>query len=354
MMKQFTVDALLRLLRATAFHPVVSLLVPCGLVLSGLEASPIELGADRASTKWVGPLSGKMRWALWCVAFAWVMWLNRLSNRRALNPALKSKADFSREVVVVTGGSTGIGAKLVRKLEVAGATVVVLDVAPLSYNASPRTSHIQCDISSSEDVRAAAKAVQDQHGPASILVANAGVVRGKTLLDATDEDLRSTFDVNVLGLLWTVRAFLPGMIARNRGHVLVTASSTAFMTIAGMSDYSASKAAVGSLVEGLHTELKHRHGNPGVAISAIYPATVATAMFRNLDIPETFLTPILDADEVAQRMFDILSRGQSENACMPVFAAAQAWCRVLPTWMRIAMQDIGGHMADKMGGKSEG
>ncbi|KDN61907.1 putative short chain dehydrogenase [Colletotrichum sublineola] len=351
-MSKFTVDVLLRLLSVTILHPVVSVLVACGLVLSGLEPSPVELGTDLGSTRWVGPLSDKMRWTLYCVAFSWVLSMNRFLNRRALNPAPKSKPDFSREVVVITGGSTGIGAKLVRKLEVTGATVVVLDMAPLSYNAGPRTSHIQCDISSSDDVRAAAKAINDHHGPASILVANAGIVRGKALLNATDEDLRSIFNVNVLGLLWTVRAFLPAMIARNRGHVLVTASSTAFMTIAGMSDYSASKAAVGSLVEGLHTELKHKHGNPAVAVSAIYPATITTTMFQNLDIPDMFLAPILDPDEVAQKMFDILSRGQSENAYMPAFASAKVWFRVVPTWVRVALQDMGSHMADKMGGKN--
>ncbi|KAK1999572.1 short chain dehydrogenase [Colletotrichum falcatum] len=350
-MQKFTVDVLLRLLGLTVLHPVASLLVPCGLVLSGLEPSPIELGADLWHARWAGPSSGKMRWALWCAAFAWVLSLNRFLNRRALNPAPKSAPDLSREVVVVTGGSTGIGAKLVRRLEVAGAAVAVLDVAPLSYNAGPRTSHIRCDISSSDEVRAAAEAVRDRHGHASMLVANAGLVRGKALLTASDEDLRSTFGVNVLGLLWTVRAFLPAMIAGNRGHVLVTASSTAFVTIAGMADYSASKAAVGSLVEGLHTELKHRYGNPAVAVSVIYPATIGTAMFRNLDIPDTFLAPVLDPDEVAQKMFEILSRGQSENVFMPAFALAKVWFRVIPTWMRVALQDMGSHMADKMGGK---
>ncbi|GKT51353.1 epidermal retinol dehydrogenase 2 [Colletotrichum spaethianum] len=251
-----------------------------------------------------------MRLALWCVAFSWAISLNCVWNRKALNPAPKSKPDFSQEVVVVTGGSTGIGAKLVRKLEAAGAMVIILDVAPLSYMAGPKTSYIKCNIGSSDDVRAAAKIIQHQHGQASMLVANAGVVRGKTILDATDQDLKLTFDVNVLGLLWTIRAFLPGMISKNHGHVLVTASSTAFVTLAGMSDYSASKAAVNSLIEGLHTELKHRHGNPSVAISAIYPATIGTAMFQDLDVPNTFMTPILDPEEVAQRMFDILSKGQ--------------------------------------------
>ncbi|KAK2056937.1 short chain dehydrogenase [Colletotrichum caudatum] len=351
-MKKFTVDILFRLLGATIFHPVVSLLVACVLVLSGPEPSPVELGAGFGSTRWIGPSSGRKRWALWCVAFAWVLSLNRFLNRRALNPAPKSRPDLSREVVVVTGGSTGIGAALVRKLEVTGATVVVLDMAPLSYNAGARTSYIQCDVSSSDDVRAAAKAVREQHGLGSILVANAGVVRGKALLDATDEDLRLTFNVNVLGLLWTVRAFLPEMIAANRGHVLVTASSTAFLSLAGMSDYSASKAAVGSLVEGLHTELKHKHGNPAVAVSAIYPATIGTAMFRDLDVPDGFLAPILDPDEVAQKMFDILAKGQSENAYMPAYALAKVWFRVIPTWMRVAVQDVGSHMADMMGGKN--
>lgn len=374
MVKAFSVDDLLAILRSTLLHPVVSLLLPCGLVLSGLERSPILLGYNWSSTKWIGSTSPRLTWAMRCVAAAWILSINRALSRRALNPSRKSKPDFKHEIVVVTGGATGIGAVLTQKLEAAGATVIVLDVSPLSYATGSRVSHIKCDVSDASQVQEAAAQVIRLHGSPTMLVANAGIVHGRTIFNATDEDLRLTFGVNVFGLLWAVRTFLPGMIKAGRGHVLVTSSATAFVTVAHMADYSASKAAVTSLVEGLQTELKHQHGNPGVAVSALYPGTIATKMFSKLDSPDSFFLPVLEAGDVAQRMFDILASGQrqarfsnfrilgiellltcvfsySQLAFMPAASNVQPWVRVLPTWMRVIMQDLGSHMADGMGKK---
>jgi len=185
-----------------------------------------------------------------------------------------------------------------------------------------------------------------------MLVANAGVVNGQTLLDATEAGIKRTFDVNVLGMLWCVRAFLPDMIARNHGHVLIVASATAFASVAGMADYSASKAAVNSLYEGLQTELKHKHGNPSVAVSAIFPATIATKMFKDLDSPDAWVMPLLQPEEVAERMFGILCKGESESAYIPAFSGIQPWFRVLPTWMRVGVQDAGAKAADKMANRA--
>jgi short-subunit dehydrogenase len=308
-MKAFSLDNLLVLLRGTILHPFTSLVLPVGLVILGKEPNPIELGSDLASTKWLG-LSPNMRWAAGCVIAAWTLTINRTLSRSALNPSRKPRPDMRKEVVVVTGAAGGVGAALVRKLEAVGATVIVLDISPLSYTPGRGTSYIKCDISDPNSVRDAAAKVVSRHGVPTALVANAGVVRGRTLLDASDHDLSLTFGVNVMGLVWTFRAFLPDMIAAGRGHVLATLSATAFVTVSGMADYSASKAAAASLIEGLRTELKHHHGNPAVAVSAVYPATISTNMFKDLESPDLFAMPILSPDDVAQRMFDILSSGQ--------------------------------------------
>ena len=144
-----------------------------------------------------------------------------------------------------------------------------------------------------------------------MVVANAGVVRGKTLLDAEERDLRMVFDVNVLGLLWTIKSFLPAMIEADHGHILVTSSATAFLTMANGADYCASKAAVTSLVEGLQTEMKHRYGNPRVRVSAIFPSTIATKMFDGIDAGYLdYLMPILKPERVAERMLQTLLNGK--------------------------------------------
>lgn len=150
-----------------------------------------------------------------------------------------------------------------------------------------------------------------QLGQPTILVANAGVLCGKTMLDASEEDLHRTFDVNVHGVIFCIKAFLPSMIAANYGHILVTSSVTAYSTAASVVDYSASKAAVTCIVEGLQTELKHRYGNPRVKASAILPAMVKTRMHAGDDQGVSgFIMPMLEPAPVAARMLQVLSNGE--------------------------------------------
>ncbi|KAL4861007.1 hypothetical protein BDV12DRAFT_180850 [Aspergillus spectabilis] len=334
-------DPLLAFLRATLFHRYVSLAFPGLLVLLGIDRSPIAVG----NNGWISiahPFSSQMKLALSLIGFSWVLHGNRWLNRRALNPAGRDSYHWSHEIVVVTGGSGGIGGQLVRKLENLGATVAVIDIIPLTYKPGPKTHYFKCDITNFETVK------KTQHeitikcgGTPTILVANAGIVRGKTLLDATERDLQMTFDVNVLGLLWCIKAFAPAMIAANHGHILVTSSATSFMTVANGADYSASKAAVTSVIEGLQTELKHRYGNPRVCVSSFFPATIATEMFAGIDAPSSPIMPILKPDQVAERMLQTLLKGESEMVFMPAVANATVLMRFLPYWMRVGAQDGG-------------
>lgn len=144
-----------------------------------------------------------------------------------------------------------------------------------------------------------------------MLVANAGLYTGNTILGASEDDLRRTFDVNTLGVMFCIKAFLPAMIAGNHGHVLVTSSIKSYITTVLAVDYAASKSAVNSIVEGLQTELKHVYGNPMVKASAVFPALIKTEMSAKVVQPvNSFLMPILGAEEVAERIVQILDAGQ--------------------------------------------
>lgn len=145
----------------------------------------------------------------------------------------------------------------------------------------------------------------------TILVINAAVLQGKTILDATEEDFRGTFSVNVLGAFFCIKAFPPFMIAAKRGHILVTSSVEAFITTTSAVNYSASKAAVTNVVEGLRTELKHKYGNPPVKVSVIFPAVVNTNMTKGIgETVGSSIMPILEPTQVAERMLQVLSSGQ--------------------------------------------
>ncbi|KAJ6438401.1 cation chloride cotransporter [Purpureocillium lavendulum] len=219
---------------------------------------------------------------------------------------------FSREeIIIVTGGSTGIGGELVRQLEGLGPTIVVMDIVPPTFKVGDKTHYFRANVASFNDVASCCQRVVAKLGAPTILVANAGIVKGKTVLDASEQDLRATFDVNVLGVLFCIKACLPFMIAADRGHILITSSITAFSTLPSVVDYCASKAAVTSVVEGLQTELKHKYGNPRIKVSAIFPGTVATKMFEYANQPlNGFIFPVLRPRQVADQMLKILLNGK--------------------------------------------
>lgn len=174
-----------------------------------------------------------------------------------------------------------------------------------------RTHYFRTDISSKKDISQACEQIVAKLGSPTILIANAGLYTGNTILDASENDLRRTFDTNVLGTLFCIQSFLPAMIVKNHGHVVVVSSIKAYLTTIKAVDYAASKAAFNTIVEGLQTELKHVYGNPNVKVSGVYPAIVKTKMSAGLVQPvNSVFMPVLEPEAVADHMLQILQSGQ--------------------------------------------
>jgi 2-dehydro-3-deoxy-L-rhamnonate dehydrogenase (NAD+) len=164
---------------------------------------------------------------------------------------------------VVTGGASGLGAATAARLRSDGIEVVTLDVAG--------------DADVQVDVTDAARLAEVAHrlGDVDILVNSAGIVGPNMPLIATsDEDWRRTFEVNVLGVVGTMRAFVPGMVDRGWGRVVNFASMAGKDGNPNLAAYSASKAAVIALTKSAGKEL----ATTGVLVNAIAPAVIATPM----------------------------------------------------------------------------
>lgn len=166
-------------------------------------------------------------------------------------------------VAVVTGGASGIGAAVATRLRADGLRVLTLD----------RTGSADLVADVSDDAAVARAA--EQSGPVDVLVTCAGVVGpGLPLLATTPEQWRATLEVNVLGTVAALRAFVPGMVDRGWGRVVTVASMAGKDGNPGLAAYSASKAAVIALTKSLGKEL----ATTGVLVNAIAPAVIATPM----------------------------------------------------------------------------
>jgi NAD(P)-dependent dehydrogenase (short-subunit alcohol dehydrogenase family) len=198
--------------------------------------------------------------------------------------------DLLGQVAVVTGGGRGLGCAYAAALAGAGAAVAILARSADQLAAAAeaieatggRALAIPADVTDPRAIAAAAAEIESRLGPVDLLVNNAGVVRPiGPLWEADPEEWWHTVEVNLRGALLTCRTFLPGMVARRRGRVINVASGAGTSAIPYFSAYVASKAALIRLTEVLAAELAG-HGGHGVAVFAIEPGTVRTAMVEDI------------------------------------------------------------------------
>jgi all-trans-retinol dehydrogenase (NAD+) len=114
------------------------------------------------------------------------------------------------------------------------------------------------------DINAVAGKIPKEVDEPTVLVNNAGIRTCKAILEGTEEQIRRTFDVNIIAHFLLVREFLPYMIRRNHGHVVTIASLASFLVHARNVDYTCTKAAALAFHEGLSAELKNHYEAPKV------------------------------------------------------------------------------------------
>ncbi|MGX9901405.1 SDR family NAD(P)-dependent oxidoreductase [Arthrobacter sp. SA17] len=166
----------------------------------------------------------------------------------------------------MTGGARGLGAAAAERLRADGLRVITLDIAG--------DADVLVDITDENAFAEACASI----GPVDILINSAGIVGpGTPLVATTANEWRTVFDVNVLGVVATMRAFVPGMVERGWGRVVNFASMAGKDGNPNLSIYSASKAAVIALTKSSGKEL----ATTGVLVNAIAPAVIATPMNGN-------------------------------------------------------------------------
>lgn len=187
--------------------------------------------------------------------------LNKALTESVLNNFSSDETwDWDREIALVTGGSSGIGRLIVDKLSEQGIQVIVFDVVDPKQPFPSTTRFYKVDITSPTQIRATAEQVRKDVGHPSILVNNAGVGFNTEIMSQSEQQIRLTYEVNILAHFWLVREFVPDMIKKNHGHVVTIASLASFMVHAGNVDYASTKAAALAFHEGLSQELKARYG----------------------------------------------------------------------------------------------
>lgn len=191
-------------------------------------------------------------------------------------------ARFTGKVVLVTGGTSGIGKATAAAFAAEGAKVVVsgrrepegLAVVEGIRKAGGEAAFVRADVSKEADVKAVVAATVAKYGRLDVAFNNAGVEWMGQVTDVTEADYRRIFDANVWGVLAAMKYEIPELVKTGGGAIVNTSSVAGHIGMAGVSVYTASKHAV----EGLTKSAALEYAKQGVRVTAVAPAAIATEM----------------------------------------------------------------------------
>jgi NAD(P)-dependent dehydrogenase (short-subunit alcohol dehydrogenase family) len=186
-------------------------------------------------------------------------------------------ADLSTRTFLITGVSSGLGAAFARAALGAGHVVVGtvrrVDAAAAFEATAPGRAHaVVLDVTDFAAVPGALAEAERRAGPVDVLVNNAGYGHEGALEESSMDDLRRQFDANVFGAVAMIKAVLPGMRERKRGHIVNVTSMGGFITMPGISFYCGSKFALEGISEALGKEV----ASLGIHVTALAPGQFRT------------------------------------------------------------------------------
>ena len=207
--------------------------------------------------------------------------------------------ELKDKVVVITGGSGGIGRAMAAAFLAEGAvdvTLADLDADQVAAAASALGCHgVACNVTSEEDIAGLVDGVMARTGRIDLFCSNAGAGGEGVLTDAANEIWQKQWELHVMSHVYAARAVLPSMIQRGEGYLLNTASAAGLLAALGSGPYSVTKAAAVKLAEFLAIT----HGDEGIKVSVLCPQGVNTAMApRSLGDGQT--DGIIEPEQLAQ------------------------------------------------------
>lgn len=249
----------------------------------------------------------------------------------ALNPKI---TDWRGKRVWLVGASTGIGAALARELAARGAQQVLsargIDRLAALVADLQHAIALPFDASDASAMQAAAQDAARLLGGLDVVIFNAGTYQALRAWELTPGNIRTTLNVNLLGVMDGVAAVLPGMLAAGQGHVVIVGSVAGYRGLPKAAVYGASKAALINFAESIYLDLTPR----GIAVSLVSPGFVATPLTAQNDFK---MPALITAEQAASEIIGGLAKGQFEIHFPKRFSRFLKLLQILPARLYFAL-----------------
>ncbi|KAL2759446.1 hypothetical protein ACRALDRAFT_1025779 [Sodiomyces alcalophilus JCM 7366] len=318
-----SLDLILKVLNVTFFHPFIAWIIPLSF-----RAQTMHWDAP--------PMLVSIAWAA-CLTLAWIAGV--VNHRLAYG--LPRHVDLSDEVIVITGGASGLGLLIAEVYGMRGASVAVLDVRDMENGEARGVTFYKCDVGDKDQVARVAAQIERDLGPPTILINNAAIVNGKPLLDLDLAAIDRAISTNLLGAFYTLKAFLPSITSAPDGGTIVTMSSVlGHLGAAHLTDYCAAKAALTALHKSLEAELRISH--PRVRAVLVEPGQLSTPLFHGVRSPNAFLAPVVEPVDVCRAVVAAIDAGRGAHVATPFYARCAPWYNVLPAGLQVVARRLAG------------
>ncbi|KAI0479181.1 NAD(P)-binding protein [Xylariaceae sp. FL0804] len=317
-----SIDLILKVLNITVFHPFVAWIIP---LCFRAEHHAMDSTVMRVSMAWA--------------SFITALFLANVVNRK-IAYGMHREIDLTEEVIVITGGASGLGMLIAEVYGMRGATVAVLDTADMDSTDARGITHYRCDVTDQAQIARVAAEIERDLGTPTILINNAAVVIGKKLLDMEFEEAEKSIRTNLLSHFYTTKTFLPGMIRNDTGGTIVTMSSViGHIGAVQLSDYAAAKAGVTALHKSLSAELQEY---PEIKTVLVSPGQLSTPLFAGVKTPNSFIGPVVEPIDVAKEIIRVIDLGENDSIAMPLYARWIDWYNVLPVGVQRIARKLSG------------
>ncbi|MCE6996341.1 SDR family oxidoreductase [Saccharothrix sp. S26] len=220
--------------------------------------------------------------------------------------------------VLVTGGNRGLGLAIARRFARNG------DKVSVTHRDSPPPDDlfgVRCEVTDTASVQSAFDAVEAQHGPVEVLVANAGITRDALSIAMTDEEFDDVVATNLGGVFRVARRAGAGMLAARRGAMVFVSSAVGMLGAAGQVNYTSAKTGLVGMARSLAREL----GPRGITVNVVAPGLVETDMGSTITakrreelITGTPLGRSGTPEEIADAVLFLAGNGFVTGAVLPV------------------------------------